>query len=64
MTYAQSIRVVSCFETLYQLACELAEHDDTIGAALDTFNKAKAEHRALFGTLRTYVDEFGQKNWV
>ena len=47
MTYAQSIRVVSCFETLYQLARELAEHDDTIGAARDTFNKAKAEHRAL-----------------
>ena len=51
MTYAHSIRFVSILEALYQLACEAAETDDTIGHCLDKFNAAKAAHRAAFGTL-------------
>ena len=64
MTYAHSVRLISILETLYELACEAAETDETIGHCLDKFNQAKAEHRAAFGTLRRIKDSYGQPEWV
>ena len=58
MTYAHSIRLVSILEAFYQLACDVAETDDTIGHCLDKFNQAKAAHRAAFGTLRKVKGEW------
>jgi len=58
MTYSQSIRLVAITESLYQLACEVAELDSTIGDLLDKFNAAKAAHRAAFGTLRKSEGEW------
>lgn len=58
MTYAHSIRLISILEALYELACEAAETDETIGHCLDKFNQAKAEHRAAFGTLRKVEGEW------
>lgn len=58
MTYAHSIRLISILEALYELACEAAETDETIGHCLDKFNQAKAEHRAAFGKLRKVEGEW------
>jgi len=64
MTYAHSIRLVSILEALYELACDAAETDETIGHCLDKFNQAKAEHRAAFGTLRKVKGEWDEGEWV
>jgi hypothetical protein len=58
MTYAHSIRLISIMESLYNLACEAAETDETVGHCLDKFNQAKAEHRAAFGKLRKVNGEW------
>ena len=51
MTYEQSIRSIKLYEESFYIACELAETDDNIGAALEAFSKAKAAHQAQFGKL-------------
>jgi len=64
MTYAHSIRLISILEALYQLACDAAETDATIGHCLDKLREAKANHWAAFGTLRKVEGEWGQYEWV
>lgn len=48
MSYSDSIRQVNIAEALYYLA---DERGDLIDAPLAALFKAKAAHRALFGTL-------------
>jgi hypothetical protein len=49
MNYEQSIRNIMLWERAYYLACERADTDDDIGAALEAFHRAKAQHAAKFG---------------
>lgn len=58
MTYAQSIRRVNIAAAVYEALCEQAVHDDELAAALATLHRAKAEHRAAFGTLRRIDGEW------
>ena len=51
MTYAQSIQRVVAAEAHYNQQCDLGETDDAVGAALDILHRAKADHRAAFGSL-------------
>ena len=62
--YEKSINNVWTREHLWQMACERAETNETVNALLEKFEAAKAAHRAQFGALRAYRDEFGQKNWI
>ena len=51
MNYTKSIQRILAAQAHYNLMCDTAETDNAIGAALDIFHRAKADHRAAFGSL-------------
>lgn len=59
--YEKSIHLIHMAEARYEVACERDGEDEEL---LEKFEAAKAAHRAQFGALRAYRDEFGQKNWI
>ena len=58
MTYKESILRIVAAEKHYYALCDLAETDDVIGKALENAWKAKAEHRAHFGSLHKINGEW------
>ena len=51
MNYTKSIHRILAAQAHYNLMCDRGETDNAIGAALDILHRAKADHRAAFGSL-------------
>lgn len=58
LNYTASIRAIEIAHTLYQQACDRAECDDVIDAALDALHKAKAAHLGRFQFLKRVGGEW------
>lgn len=58
MNYEQSIRAISVAEANYNRVCDEAATEEELATALATLHRAKANHRACFGSLRRVAGEW------
>lgn len=58
MTYVQSLRAISAAEANYNRVCDEAATEAELATALDILHRAKADHRARFGSLRRVAGEW------